>query len=130
VAATGSDVLTVGWRCDSARAGPGRLAAPIDKRGLKDAILFGFSSGGHKNALDCIKAFSETDFTEDLQKIDVPTLMLHGDDDQIVPIDAVGRASAKLVGGSTLKACPGAPHAVTDTHKEPPGAALLAFAKA
>ena len=64
---------------------------------------------GHKATYDCIKAFSETDFTEDLKRVDVPTLIIHGDDDQIVPIDAAGRSSVKLVKGATLKVYPGAP---------------------
>ena len=82
---------------------------------------------GHKNTLDCIKAFSETDFTEDLKKFDVPTLILHGDDDQIVPIGAAALASAKLVQHATLKVYPGAPHGLTDTHKDQLNADLLAF---
>jgi non-heme chloroperoxidase len=85
--------------------------------------------GGHKNTFDSIKAFSETDFTEDLKKFDVPTLIIHGDDDQIVPIDAAGRASHKLVKGSTLKVYPGAPHGITETHKDQLNADLLAFIK-
>jgi len=85
---------------------------------------------GHKNALDCIKAFSETDFTEDLKKFDVPTLILHGNDDQIVPIGAAALASAKLVKNASLKVYPGAPHGLTDTHKDPLNADLLAFLKA
>lgn len=85
---------------------------------------------GHKNALDCIKAFSETDFTKDLKKFDVPTLIIHGDDDQIVPIGAAALASAKLVKNATLKVYPGAPHGLTDTHKNQLNADLLAFLKA
>jgi non-heme chloroperoxidase len=85
---------------------------------------------GHKNALDCIKAFSETDFTEDLKTFDVPTLILHGDDDQIVPIGAAALASAKLVRNATLKVYPGSPHGLTDTHKDQLNADLLAFLKA
>ncbi|UTY60615.1 alpha/beta hydrolase [Massilia sp. erpn] len=85
---------------------------------------------GHKNTFDCIKAFSETDFTEDLKKIDVPTLIVHGDDDQIVPIDAAGRAAAKLVKKSTLLVYPGAPHGLTDTHKDKLNADMLTFIKA
>ena len=84
---------------------------------------------GHKNAYDCIAAFSATDFTEDLKKFDVPTLIIHGDDDQIVPIDAAGRASARLVKGSTLKVYAGAPHGITDTHKQRFNDDLLAFVK-
>ena len=66
--------------------------------------------GGIKGAYDCIKAFSETDFTEDLKKFDVPTLILHGDDDQIVPIGAAAMLSSKIVKNATLKVYPGAPH--------------------
>jgi non-heme chloroperoxidase len=85
--------------------------------------------GGHKNTYDCIAAFSETDFTEDLKKFDVPTLIIHGDDDQIVPIDAAGRASAKLVRNATLKVYEGAPHGITDTHKDRLNADLVAFVR-
>ncbi|WP_396616454.1 alpha/beta fold hydrolase [Lysobacter soli] len=85
--------------------------------------------GGHKNTYDSIKAFSETDFTEDLKRFDVPTLIIHGDDDQIVPIDAAGRASAKLVKDSKLIVYEGAPHGITDTHKDRLNADLLAFAR-
>ncbi|HJW47135.1 MAG TPA: alpha/beta hydrolase [Lysobacter sp.] len=85
--------------------------------------------GGHKNTYECIKAFSETDFTEDLKKFDVPTLVIHGDDDQVVPIDASGRASAKLVKNAKLIVYPGAPHGITDTHKDQLNADLLAFLK-
>lgn len=84
---------------------------------------------GHKNAYDCIKVFSETDFTEDLARFDVPTLIVHGDDDQIVPIGAAAHASAKLVRGATLKVYPGAPHGLADTHKEQLNADLLAFVR-
>jgi non-heme chloroperoxidase len=86
-------------------------------------------TAGHKNAYDCIKAFSETDFTEDLKKFDIPTLVVHGDADQVVPIEAAGIASAGLVKGSTLKVYPGAPHGLTDTHKDQLNADLLAFLK-
>ncbi len=84
---------------------------------------------GFKAALDCIKAFSETDFTEDLKKIDVPTLIIHGDDDQIVPINASALQSAALVKGSTLKVYPGAPHGLCSTLKDKVNADLLAFIK-
>ena len=82
---------------------------------------------GHKNAYDCIKAFSETDFTEDLKKFDVPTLIVHGDDDQVVPIGASAMLSSKLVKGATLKIYPGAPHALGDICKNQLNADLLAF---
>jgi len=77
----------------------------------------------------CIKAFSETDLTEDLKKCDVPTLILHGDDDQIVPIDDSARLSAKIVKHATLKVYPGAPHGLCSTHKDQVNADLLAFIK-
>ena len=80
-------------------------------------------------AYDCIKAFSETDFTEDLKKFDVPTLILHGDDDQIVPIGAAALLSSKLVQGSTLKVYPGLPHGMCSTNKDQINAELLAFFK-
>ncbi|SDC50507.1 non-heme chloroperoxidase [Cupriavidus sp. YR651] len=96
-------------------------------QGLIDAWWAQGMQGGHKNTYDSIKAFSETDFTEDLRKIDVPTLIIHGDDDQIVPIDAAGRASARLVRNSKLIVYPGAPHGLTDTHRDKFNADLLAF---
>jgi non-heme chloroperoxidase len=83
--------------------------------------------GGVKAHYDCIKAFSETDFTEDLKKIDVPTLILHGDDDQIVPIVAAGLISAKIVKNATLKVYPGFPHGMCTTHADQINADLLAF---
>jgi len=98
-------------------------------QGAIDSFWLQGMMGGHKNTFDSIKAFSETDFTEDLKKFDVPTLIIHGDDDQIVPIDAAGRASHKLVKGSTLKVYPGAPHGITETHKDQLNADLLAFIK-
>ena len=82
---------------------------------------------GHKNAYDCIKAFSETDFTDDLKRIDVPALIVHGDDDQIVPIDPSARAAARLVKNATLKIYPGGTHALGDTSKDLLNADLLAF---
>ncbi len=85
--------------------------------------------GGMKAHYDCIKAFSETDFTEDLKKIDIPVLVLHGDDDQIVPIDAAGRASAKILKNATLKVYPGFPHGMPKTHADQINADLLAFFK-
>ncbi len=96
-------------------------------QGMIDSFWLQGMQSGHKNALDCIKAFSETDFTDDLKKFDVPTLILHGDDDQIVPIGAAALASAELVKGATLKVYPGAPHGLTDTHKDQLNADLLAF---
>jgi non-heme chloroperoxidase len=85
--------------------------------------------GGHRNTYESIKAFSETDFTEDLKKFNVPTLIVHGDDDQIVPIGAAGQASARLVKGSKLIVYEKGPHGITDTHKDRLNRDLLAFAK-
>lgn len=85
---------------------------------------------GFKGAFDCIKAFSETDFTEDLKKFDIPTLIIHGDDDQIVPIDAAGRASAKLVKNAELKVYPGGAHGLAVTCREQLSNDLLTFIKA
>jgi non-heme chloroperoxidase len=84
---------------------------------------------GHKNGYDCIKAFSETDFTEDLKKFDVPTLIIHGDDDQIVPIGASAMISSKLVKGAELKIYKGGSHSLGDTAKDHLNADLLAFAR-
>jgi non-heme chloroperoxidase len=92
-----------------------------------DAFWLQGMQAGHKNTFDSIKAFSETDFTEDLKRFDVPTLVVHGDDDQIVPIGAAGLRSAKLVKGATLKVYQGAPHGLADTHKDRLHADLLAF---
>jgi non-heme chloroperoxidase len=80
-----------------------------------------------KGAFDCIKAFSETDLTEDLKKFDIPTLIIHGDDDQIVPIGASALHSSKIVKDATLKIYPGAAHGLTSTHKEQFSADLLSF---
>jgi non-heme chloroperoxidase len=99
-------------------------------QGLKDSFWLQGMTAGFKGVLDCIKAFSETDFTEDLKKIDVPTLILHGDDDQIVPINDSALLTAALVKGSTLKVYPGAPHGLCSTLKNQVNADLLAFIRA
>jgi non-heme chloroperoxidase len=96
-------------------------------QGLKDSFWLQGMQSGFKAVLDCIKAFSETDFTEDLKKIDVPTLILHGDDDQMVPINDSALLSAALVKGSTLKVYPGASHGLCSTLKNQVNADLLAF---
>jgi non-heme chloroperoxidase len=98
-------------------------------QGLRDSFWLQGMQAGFKAVLDCIKAFSETDFTEDLKKIDVPTLILHGDDDQIVPINDSALLSAALVKGATLKVYPGAPHGMCSTLKDQVNADLLAFIK-
>ncbi len=99
-------------------------------QGLRDSFWLQGMMAGHKAVYDCIKAFSETDFTEDLKKFDVPTLVLHGDDDQIVPIGASAMLSSKLVKRATLKIYPGAPHGMCSTLKDRVNAELLAFIKA
>jgi len=96
-------------------------------QGLRDSFWLQGMWCGLKAAYDCIKAFSETDMTEDLKKFDVPTLILHGDDDQIVPISGSAMLSSKLVKGATLKIIPGAPHGMCSTHKDQINAELLAF---
>ena len=98
-------------------------------QGMMDSFWLQGMQAGAKNTFDCIKAFSETDFAEDLKKFDVPTLIIHGDDDQIVPIGTAGLASSKLVKNSTLKVYAGAPHGLTATHKEQLNADVLAFLK-
>ena len=95
--------------------------------GLRHSFWLQSMLCGLKGAYDCIKAFSETDFTEDLKKFDVPTLILHGDDDQIVPIVAAAMQSSKIVKGATLKVIPGAPHGMCSTHKDLINAELLSF---
>ena len=99
-------------------------------QGLRDSFWLQGMMCGFKGAVDCIKAFSETDFTEDLKKIDVPTLIMHGDDDQIVPIADSALLSAKLIKGSTLKIYPGLSHGMCSTHKDQINTDLLAFIKA
>ncbi|HJX54974.1 MAG TPA: alpha/beta hydrolase [Polyangia bacterium] len=99
-------------------------------QGMIDRFWLQGMQASHKGALDCIKAFSETDFTEDLKRFDVPTLILHGDDDQIVPIGASALASSKLVKKARLLVYPGAPHGLTDTHKDKLNADLLTFLNA
>ena len=84
---------------------------------------------GLKGSYDCIKAFSETDLNEDLKRFDVPTLVLHGDDDQIVPIADSALLSSKIIPDAELKVYPGAPHGLMVTHKEQFNADLLAFIK-
>ena len=108
--------------------GANRPGAKVSQ-GMIDSFWLQGMRAGHKNTFDCIKAFSETDFTEDLKKFDVPTLIIHGDDDQIVPIGAAALCAAKLVKNATLKIYPGAPHGLTDTHKDQLNADLLAFLK-
>jgi len=98
-------------------------------QGVRDAFWFMGMQAGFPAAYDCIKAFSETDFREDLKKIDVPTLVIHGDDDQIVPFKVGGARSSKMIKGATLKVYKGAPHGLMSTNKVQFNTDLLAFAR-
>jgi non-heme chloroperoxidase len=108
--------------------GYNRPGAKISE-GLRDSFWLQGMMCGFPGAYECIKAFSETDFTEDLKKIDVPVLILHGDDDQIVPIGAAALLSSKLVKGAILKVYPGAPHGMCSTLKDQVNAELIEFFK-
>ena len=108
--------------------GANRPGAKVSQ-GVRDSFWMQGMQAGFKGVIDCIKAFSETDFTEDLKKIDVPTLIMHGDDDQIVPIAASAIPSAKLVKGSTLKVYPGLSHGMCTVNKDVINKDLLAFIK-
>ena len=98
-------------------------------QGLRDSFWLQGMLAGFKGVIDCIKAFSETDFTEDLKKFDIPTLIMHGDDDQIVPIGASAMLTSKIVKGSTLKVYPGLPHGMCSTSKDQVNVDLLTFFK-
>ncbi len=106
--------------------GANRSGAKVSQ-GLQDSFWLQGMQAGFKGAFDCIKAFSETDFTGDLAEINVPTLIIHGDDDQIVPIGASALLSSKIVRGATLTIYPGAPHGLCSTHKDKVNADLLSF---
>jgi non-heme chloroperoxidase len=106
--------------------GYNRAGANVSE-GIREKWWLQGMMGGVKAHYDCVKAFSETDFTEDLKKIDVPTLVMHGDDDQIVPIADSALLSAKLVKNATLKVYPGLPHGMATTHPDVINADLLAF---
>ena len=97
--------------------------------GIRESFWLQGMMAGIPAAYFCVKAFSETDLTEDLKKFDVPTFILHGDDDQIVPIGASALLSSKIVKGSTLKVYPGLPHGMCSTHKDQINTDLLAFIK-
>ena len=117
------------WKDLSAAFYGANRAGSKVSQGLRDSFWLQGMMAGHKAVYDCIQAFSETDFTEDLKKFDAPTLVLHGDDDQIVPIGAAGMLSSKMVKGATLKVYPGAPHGMCSTLKDQINADLLAFFK-
>lgn len=108
--------------------GANRPGAKVSQGAIDSFWLQGMQAG-HKNTYDCIKAFSETDFTEDLKKFDVPTLILHGDDDQIVPIEAAALRSSELVKHAILKIYQGAPHGLAYTHMDKLNTDLLSFLK-
>ena len=96
-------------------------------QGILDQFWLRSMQGGRKNSYNCIKAFSETDFTEDLKKFDVPTLVMHGEDDQIVPIEDSSKKSAKLIKGAQEIHYPGRPHGLTATHQDKVNTDLLKF---
>jgi non-heme chloroperoxidase len=108
--------------------GYNRPGAKISQ-GILDSFFLQSTMAGFPASYFCVKAFSETDFTEDLKKLDVPTLILHGDDDQIVPIGASALRSSKIVNGATLKVYPGLPHGMCSTHKDQINTDLLAFVR-
>jgi non-heme chloroperoxidase len=108
--------------------GANRPKAKVSQ-GLRDSFWLAGMLAGFNAAFDCIKVFSETDLTEDLKKFDVPTLIIHGDDDQIVPIGASAMMSSKIVKGAKLNVYPGAPHGLPSTLKDKVNADLLAFIK-
>ncbi len=108
--------------------GANRPGAKVSQ-GLRDSFWLQGMQCGFNAAFDCIKAFSETDFTEDLTKFDVPTLIIHGDDDQIVPIGASALLSSKLIKDASLLIYKGAPHGLCSTHKDRANADLLSFIK-
>jgi non-heme chloroperoxidase len=108
--------------------GANRAGSTVSK-GVRDAFWLMSMQVGLKAAYDCVKVFSETDLTEDLKGFDVPTLIIHGDDDQIVPIADSALLSSKIVEGAELKVYPGAPHGLTTTHKDQFNADVLEFSK-
>jgi len=108
--------------------GANRTGAAVSQ-GLLDEFLMWSMQAGLKNSYECVKAFSETDFQDDLRRFDIPTLLMHGEDDQIVPIDASSRRSAKLIKGVTEIYYPGLPHGLTATHPDLVNRDLLAFCR-
>ena len=108
--------------------GANRPGANVSQ-GTLDQFWLWSMQGGLKNIYDCVKAFSETDFTADLKKFDIPTLIMHGEDDQIVPIDNTGKKSARLIRGAKEIYYPGLPHGLTATHADQVNADLLKFLK-
>jgi non-heme chloroperoxidase len=111
---------------DTSFFGNNRPGADVSQ-GIRDAFWLQGMQSGHRNAYECVAAFSATDFRADLDAIDVPTLVIHGDDDQVVPFEVGGKASAARIKGATLKVYAAAPHGITDTHRAQLGADLLEF---
>lgn len=109
--------------------GANRDGATVSQ-GVRDSFWLQGMMAGHKAVFDCIKAFSETDFTEDLKKFDIPTLVIHGDDDQIVPIGASAMRTAKMVEGAQLEVFKGAPHGLCTTEADTVNDVLLRFCRA
>ena len=101
--------------------------AHYEAKGFRDAFWLQSMASGHRGAYECIAAFSATDFRPDLEKVDVPTLVIHGDDDQIVPFEVGGQRSAELIRGAELKVYEGSPHALPDTDRDRLHADLLEF---
>jgi non-heme chloroperoxidase len=108
--------------------GANRSGAKVSQ-GMLDQFWLWSMQAGLKNSYDCVKAFSETDFTEDLKKFDVPTLVMHGEDDQVVPIKDSAKKSARLIKGAQEIYYPGRPHGLTATHQDEVNADLLKFLK-
>lgn len=108
--------------------GANRYGATVSQ-GLRDSFWFQSMQAGLKSVVDCIKAFSETDFTDDLKKINIPTLIMHGDDDQIVPIEVSAIRSSLIIKDVRLKVYPGLPHGMCSTNKDLINTELLAFIK-
>src|SRR5437016_13542653 len=106
--------------------GANRPGASVSQ-GTLDQFWLSCMQAGRKNAYDCIKAFSETDFTEDLKKFDVPTLVMHGQDDEIVPIKDSAKKSARLIKGAQEIYYPGRPHGLTATHQDEVNTDLMKF---
>jgi non-heme chloroperoxidase len=107
--------------------GANRSGATVSQ-GLRNSFWLMSMTVGLKASYDCVKAFSETDFTDDLRRFDIPTLIVQGDDDQIVPIIASGRRSVEIIADAQLKVYPGAPHGLPATHKDKLNADLMEFA--
>jgi non-heme chloroperoxidase len=108
--------------------GYNRPGAKISE-GIRENFWYQGLQGGIKGQYDCVKAFSETDFTQDLKRIDVPTLVMHGDDDQVVPFADTGARTAKIVKNAKLKVYPGFPHGMPISHADVINPDLLAFIK-